>query len=166
MTTRDGSDAMLKTKLPIGYLLLETNLRNSQPMLCSSRTKSNPPNRHREQGNPEQLPPGWSRQRRTQTTSHSRTGITMLKPELSRLKGAPSTCVCSDGYRSEKAIMGRQCTRNLGLPRMYVLERTQSHGKARHHSKGIRRVRLYWLLTAMVNPDNKPQMTGEDHADT
>ena len=31
---------------------------------------------------------------------------TMLTPELSRLKGAPSTCVCSVGHRNEKAIMG------------------------------------------------------------
>ena len=30
----------------------------------------------------------------------------MLTPELSRLKGAPSTCVCSVGHRNEKAIMG------------------------------------------------------------
>ena len=30
----------------------------------------------------------------------------MLAPELSRLKGAPSTCVCSVGHRNEKAIMG------------------------------------------------------------
>ena len=31
---------------------------------------------------------------------------TMLAPELSRLKGTPSTCVCSVGYKKEKAIMG------------------------------------------------------------
>ena len=31
---------------------------------------------------------------------------TMLTPELSRLKGAPSTCVCSVGSRNEKASMG------------------------------------------------------------
>ena len=30
----------------------------------------------------------------------------MLTPELSRLKGAPSTCVCSVGHRNEEAIMG------------------------------------------------------------
>ena len=30
---------------------------------------------------------------------------TMLKPELSKLKGAPSTCVCSVGHKNEKAIM-------------------------------------------------------------
>ena len=30
----------------------------------------------------------------------------MLTPELSRLKGAPSTCVCSVGHRKEKASMG------------------------------------------------------------
>ena len=29
----------------------------------------------------------------------------MLTPELSQLKGAPSTCVCSDGHRNEKAII-------------------------------------------------------------
>ena len=30
----------------------------------------------------------------------------MLTPALSRLKGAPSTCVCCVGHRNEEAIMG------------------------------------------------------------
>ena len=111
LTTRDGSDSMLKTKVPIRYLLLTTNLRNPQPMMCSSRTKSNPRNRHsgrkdaastyqdsscnaandgRDSRNETiVLVAQDSDEPRQQATVEQET---MLIRELSRLKGAPSTC--------------------------------------------------------------------------
>ena len=39
-------------------------------------------------------------------------GETMLTPELSRLKGAPSTCVCSVGHRNEEAVMEEALSKN------------------------------------------------------
>ena len=74
----------------------------------------------------------------------------MLTQELSRLKGAPSTCVCSVGHRNEKAIMGdvmrarherkpdtMKSSKILGLFRVHMLDQTQSHGRARHRCEGI-----------------------------
>ena len=75
----------------------------------------------------------------------------MLTPELSRLKDAPSTCVCSVRPGMRRRSWGRLSVKpdtcekledpNLGLIRMLMLDQARSHGKARYLREGIGKVR-------------------------